>query len=65
MSQLGACAAVGVSPLDVIRASADERLLLFEAAARARDFHDARDEAFAVRVINRLAEAVNRGRRQR
>ena len=57
---LGACAAVGVAPLDVLRVGPSERGILLAATKAARDFIESRDEALAVRIINKLTEAMKK-----
>jgi hypothetical protein len=59
---LGTAAALGLSPVDLLRADPAEREVLLAALPYAREFAEARDEALARRIVNDLAESMKRGR---
>ena len=61
---LGRAAALGVDPGLLLRADEVEQPLLEAALEHAARFVDERDEALAARIVNRVAEAWNRGQRK-
>ena len=61
---LGQAAALGIDPGRILRADPVERPLLLAAIEHAAKVHGERDEALAVRITNRVAEAWNRGQKK-